>query len=176
MPTSRSRSARRQIHTTLAQYQHQVIIKHCPACRRPCCMLTDVVLEFDWRDLCSFYGFDDRQKTFDRGLRNGSGPAYIRKQAGLYYVHGSPCPAYDEHAHQCRYYQSPLKPQNCSDFPVYLDGRSIVADTRCEALDLNNLLQALKAAAPTMDFTTQPHPDFAVLNYIEFRPNKRSQV
>lgn len=171
MPFSKSR---RQyigpIKIALTQYQNQVIINHCQACLRPCCKLTDVVLEFDWRHLCRLYRIDLGQKAFDRSLRDGSGPVYIRKQAGRYYTHGSPCPAYDIESRRCGHYHSRSKPESCSDFPVYLDDRTIVADTRCEALDADDLLCVLKETFPRLEFKSRRHPDFPVLHYIDFIP------
>ena len=126
-----------------------------------------MVLEFDWRHLVSFYGITAGQKAFDRSLRDGSGPAYIRKQADLYYTHGSPCPAYDETSRRCRHYQSRLKPENCSDFPLYLDDKTIVADGRCEALESGRLLTRLRELYPARSFIAQPDRDFPYLIYIE---------
>lgn len=167
MPQNLARYDIRRIKTTLAQYQEQVIICHCKSCQRPCCKLTDVVLEFDWRRLKRFYTIDVSQKAFDYGLRHEQIPEYIRKQDGLYYAHGSPCPAYNIERHQCRYYSNSLKPQNCTDFPVYLDGGTVVADTRCEALDVNDLLHALRSNNTDRKFSTGQHPEFPMLNYID---------
>ncbi len=36
-------------------------------------------------------------------------------------------------------YEKELKPAGCSDFPVYEDGSSVVADLRCEAVDIEAL-------------------------------------
>lgn len=157
------------LQQTLNQYQDQVIISHCQVCRRPCCQLTDVVLEFDWKNLRELYSIELGQKAFDRSLREGSGPEYVRKQAGLYYTHGSPCPAYDDVARRCRHYHSRLKPDNCTDFPLYLDGETIVADLRCEAVDKERLLDQLQKALPTWRFRAKPDPDFPILIYIDYK-------
>lgn len=151
----------------ITQYQDEEIIPHCQDCQRPCCKLTDVVLEFDWNHLRSLYGIELTQKAFDRCLRDGSGPEYVRKQAGLYYTYGSPCPAYDDVTRCCRHYNSRLKPGNCTDFPLYLDGETIVADLRCEAMFKARLLSLLQNALPTRRFTTRPNPEFPCLIYID---------
>ncbi len=126
-----------------------------------------MVLEFDWKNLRELYSIALGQKAFDRGLRDGSGPNYVRKQAGLYYTHGSPCPAYDNVTRRCRHYNDRLKPDNCTDFPLYLDGQTIVADLRCEAVDKANLLDLLQKTWPTKQFHARPDPDFPILIYID---------
>lgn len=130
-------------------------------------MLTDVVLEFDWKHLRELYAIALGQKAFDRSLRDGSGPEYVRKQAGLYYTHGSPCPAYDEATRRCRHYRSRLKPDSCTDFPLYLDGDTIVADLRCEAMHKDRLLAHLQNTLPTRRFSLRQHPTFPILIYID---------
>ena len=59
---------------------------------------------------------------------------------GLYYVHRKACPAYDEAHRSCRVYDRKLKPWGCTDFPVYQDRGCVVADLRCEAVDLKVLV------------------------------------
>ena len=168
MPLNRTRYLQtRSIHNALAQYQNEVIIPHCQSCKRPCCKLTDVVLEFDWRHLVAFYQIEQGQKAFDRSLRDNTGPSYIRKQADRYYSHGSPCPAYDAATHRCRQYNSRLKPVGCNDFPVYLDDQRIVADKRCEAVDGADLIGRLKKIYPGRDFIKHTDPHFPVLVYID---------
>ena len=170
MPHKRPQlSHTRSIQTALGQYQEQVIIPHCRECQRPCCKLTDVVLEFDWRHLQAFYAIEQGQKAFDRSLRDGTAPHYIRKQGELYFTHGDPCPGYDQVARTCRYYRSDLKPENCADFPLYLDDTTIVADTRCEALDADKLLASLRSEFPLLRFRAQADPDYPVLVYIDYK-------
>jgi Fe-S-cluster containining protein len=65
---------------------------------------------------------------------------------GLYYVHRKPCPAYDEASGSCTIYGQDLKPEGCTDFPVYEDEGDIIADLRCEAVDLGALTKELAHA------------------------------
>ncbi|MDH5178290.1 MAG: YkgJ family cysteine cluster protein [Gammaproteobacteria bacterium] len=168
MPRHKKRvSSQRSIQTVLDQYQRQVIIPHCHRCTKPCCSLNEVVLEFDWKQLQDFYQLETGQNAFDRSLKNGTGPHWIRKKNDLYYAHGSPCPAYDTASRRCSYYQSRLKPQNCSDFPVYLDNETIVLDSRCEAAGVENLISALQEKFPARVFTCRRSARLPVLLYIE---------
>lgn len=168
MPHNAQRYATKHtIQQSITQYQTREIISHCQTCRRPCCKLTDVVLEFKWKRLRELYNIEMSQKAFDRSLRDGSGPEYVRKQARLYYTHGSPCPAYDEVTCRCRHYQSRLKPDNCTDFPLYLDDETIVADLRCEAMNKDRLLSQLQNALPTRRFIAKPNSEFPILIYID---------
>ena len=169
MPRNKMRySRKRSIHNALAQYQQQVIIPHCRSCQRPCCRLTDVVLEFDWQHLSTLYKINQEKKTFDRSLRDGTGPVYIRKQKGTYYTHGSPCPAYDNRSGKCQVYQSRLKPVNCSYFPLYMDGQTVVADKRCEAVNETDLLNLLHTLFNKLSFTKHPDRQFPFLIYVDF--------
>ena len=173
MPRQRKRySDTRALQQALDQFQAQVIIPHCQVCTRPCCKLTDVVLEFDWPHLRALYDIELGQAAFDRSLREGSGPTHVRKQAGRYYTHGAPCPAYDEVTRHCRQYHSSLKPQGCTDFPLYLDGKTIVADLRCEAMDQARLLEHLHQALPTLRLRARADPDFPILIYIDCSPSR----
>ena len=168
MPPMKKRLTQtKSLQNTLSRYQAQVIIPHCRRCLKPCCNLTEVVLDFDWRHLVPFYQIDLGQHAFDRSLRDGSGPAHIRKQDGLYYAHGSPCPAYNSSQRRCNYYQSSAKPSNCSDFPIYLDGLSIVADKRCEAVNETDLLNALTRIFTGRRFNMQTNRQFPQLVYID---------
>jgi Fe-S-cluster containining protein len=168
MPHHIQRYATKNIlQQSIKQYQSREIISHCQVCQRPCCKLTDVVLEFDWKHLRELYRIELGQKAFDRSLRDGSGPEYVRKQMGLYYTHGSPCPAYDEVTRRCRHYHSRLKPDNCTDFPLYLDGETIVADLRCEAMNKDRLLAQLQSALPNLRFRSKPDPKFPMLIYFD---------
>ncbi len=156
-----------------ADYQTRNIIPHCRACRRPCCRLTDVVLEFHWREFARIYDIQSSQRDFDRSLADGSGPAYVRKMDGIYYTHGQPCPAYEAATGACALYHSPLKPQNCSDFPLYRDGNSLVADSRCEAVDVTALLRQLRQDHPALEFTPASRAEYGVLHRIKVRRRAR---
>ncbi|MBI5450023.1 MAG: YkgJ family cysteine cluster protein [Gammaproteobacteria bacterium] len=154
---------------TLQDYQRRRVIPHCAVCSRPCCRLTDVVLEFDWPQLAQLYRIDTAKRTFDRSLQDGSGPQYVRKMDGRYFTHGSPCPAYDQRSKQCAVYSTGLKPQGCSDFPLYVDGAAIIADTRCEALDIDELLGQLQQQAPERVVAVRPDEQFPVIKRITLR-------
>jgi hypothetical protein len=84
----------------------------------------------------------DSRAVFDKRLAAGEGPQEIRESEGLYFVHSKPCPAYDQAGGSCQIYGQALKPVGCSDFPVYEDRGSIMADLRCEAVDLKALTPA----------------------------------
>lgn len=43
-------------------------------------------------------------------------------------------------------YDQPLKPAGCSDFPVYEDQGDVIADLRCEAVDLDALTARIEQA------------------------------
>ena len=124
-------------------FEQDVVIPHCVACARPCCGLSDVVLELNFQQVQALYKIEKPKKAFDRAL-----PTSIKKQGDRYYAHGEPCPAYDLTTKPCGVYGSDLKPQECSDFPVYSDGDVVTADLRCEALraGLDDLRKRLRAA------------------------------
>ena len=136
----------RELTAAAAAYQAAAVIPHCAACSNPCCRLDPLVLEVEWKQLKSFWRIEESRPAFDRRLAAGQGPEEIRAGNGLYYVHGKACPAYDETGHACRVYGQPLKPQGCSDFPVYEDQGSVVADLRCEAVDIAALVAWLGRA------------------------------
>lgn len=119
-----------------ADYQVAVVIPHCAACAKPCCRLDPLVLELDWQQLKALWQLDESRAAFDRRLCSGKGPKEIRAGNGLYYAHRKVCPAYDETHRSCRVYDQPIKPVGCTDFPVYKDRGCIIADLRCEAVDL----------------------------------------
>ena len=137
------RNPRRALATELAAaaaaYQAAAIIPHCATCSKPCCRLDPLVLELDWKQVKVFWLLDESRTAFDRRLASGRGPEEIRAGNGRYYVHGKACPAYDEAGTSCRVYGQEIKPVGCSDFPVYEDGGDIVADLRCEAVDIKAL-------------------------------------
>jgi len=137
------RNPRRALATELAAaaaaYQDAAVIPHCTTCSKPCCRLDPLVLELDWKQVKVFWLLDESRTAFDRRLASGRGPEEIRAGNGRYYVHGKACPAYDEAGTSCRVYGQEIKPVGCSDFPVYEDGGDIVADLRCEAVDIKAL-------------------------------------
>lgn len=116
-------------------YQVAEVIPHCPECSKPCCRLDPLVLELEWKQIKSFWRLDESRPAFDRRLASGQGPEEIRAGNGLYYVHGKPCPAYDQAGRSCQVYGQALKPVGCSDFPVYENEGAVIADLRCEAVD-----------------------------------------
>lgn len=122
-----------------ANYQAAKVIPHCAECARPCCRLDPLVLELDWKQLKALWRIEASRSAFDRQLSSGKGPEEIRMQDGLYYAHRKTCPAYDENLHACRVYDRDIKPVGCTDFPVYQDRGSLIADLRCEAVDLEEL-------------------------------------
>lgn len=106
-----------------------------------------LVIELEWKQVKVFWRLDESRPAFDRRLAAGKGPEEIRAGNGLYYIHSKPCPAYDETAGSCRVYGQALKPPGCSDFPVYENDGCVVADLRCEAVDLDTLTARLALAA-----------------------------
>ena len=110
-------------HDVVVAFQREHVIPHCPQCSRPCCALTDVVLDLSFAEVKGLYRITSSKKDFDRAL-----PSSIRTQGGRYYAHGSPCPAFDTTAQTCRVYATSTKPVGCSDFPVYEDGDAVTED------------------------------------------------
>jgi Fe-S-cluster containining protein len=138
-----SRDARRRLAKELvaaaADYQAAVVIPHCAECAKPCCRLDPLVLELNWKQLKALWQLEESRAAFDRRLSSGKGPEEIRARDGLYFAHRKACPAYDEERRSCRVYGRELKPSGCSDFPVYENQGCVVADLRCEAVDLETL-------------------------------------
>lgn len=136
-------SSRQRLATELAAaaaaYQASAVIPHCTKCAKPCCKLDVLVLEMEWKQVKTLWKISEARAAFDRRLSSGAGPVEIRESEGLYFIHSKPCPAYDEGAGSCRIYGQELKPVGCSDFPVYEDSGSIMADLRCEAVDIEAL-------------------------------------
>jgi Fe-S-cluster containining protein len=130
-------------------YQRAVVIPHCSSCSKPCCRLDPLVLELEWKQLKGLWQIEESRRAFDKRLCAGHGPAEIRAADGLYFAHGKVCPAYDEADKSCRVYGQDLKPAGCSDFPVYEDGNAVIADLRCEAVDLADLASRLARAVGT---------------------------
>ena len=125
-----------ELAAAAAGYQDSAVIPHCPVCAKPCCRLDKLVLELEWKQVKVFWRLDESRKAFDRRLAAGQGPVEIRAGNGLYYAHQKACPAYDESGQSCRVYGQEIKPVGCSDFPVYEDQGEVVADLRCEAVDI----------------------------------------
>lgn len=132
--------------TALATYQAEAVIPHCGQCKLPCCTLETLVLDLEWRQFKVLWAVAESRGAFDRRLAAGQGPEEIRVANGHYYAHKKPCPAYDKARKNCRVYDQPVKPPGCSDFPVYHDGDVIVADLRCEAVDLAALKARIQEA------------------------------
>jgi Fe-S-cluster containining protein len=132
-------------------YMNDVIIPHCPACTRPCCGLTDVVLELSWKQTHTLYRIKTSREAFDQSVDDGSGPAAIRRATDLYYAHTEPCPAYDLKEKNCKVYNTKTKPKGCSDFPVYDDGGVIVVDHRCEAASADALQKRFEKESFTVE-------------------------
>lgn len=128
-----------ELATAAAAYQEAEVIPHCRQCRNPCCRLDKLVLELEWQQVKVFWQLAESRPAFDRRLAAGQGPQEIRAGNGLYYAHQKACPAYDESIPGCRVYDQEIKPVGCSDFPVYEDGGEVVADLRCEAVDIDTL-------------------------------------
>lgn len=162
------RGGRRHLAQSLAEtaeaYQRAVVIPHCSRCSKPCCRLDPLVLELEWFQLKGLWRVEESRRAFDKRLVAGDGPAEIRAAEGLYFAHGKVCPAYDEAGRSCRVYGQDLKPAGCSDFPVYEDGGAIVADLRCEAVDLAALaVRVADALGPGYRVVQSPDPDFPFL-------------
>jgi Fe-S-cluster containining protein len=147
-----------------AAYQDAAVIPHCPTCAKPCCRLDKLVLELEWKQVKVFWRLDESRKAFDRRLASGQGPQEIRAANGLYYAHQNACPAYDEVGRGCRVYGQEIKPVGCSDFPVYEDQGEVIADLRCEAVDLEALADWLaQAIDPYWRFVQRADEEFPFL-------------
>lgn len=153
-----------KLQAAAAAYQDAHVIKHCTVCAKPCCKLETLVLELEWKQVKLFWRLDESRAAFDRRLAAGTGPAEIRAGDGLYYAHQKACPAYDETQHNCRVYDQPIKPAGCSDFPVYEDGDRLIADLRCEAVDIDELAAwVARALGPAFRVTQSADRDFPFL-------------
>ena len=147
-----------------AAYQAAAVIPHCAQCTKPCCHLDPLVLELEWKQLKALWQLAESRPAFDRRLASGQGPEEIRAGNGLYYAHRKVCPAYDETGRSCRIYGSELKPAGCSDFPVYEDRGEIIADLRCEAVDLKALAAAIgRAVGPEFRIIQSADKEFPFL-------------
>jgi Fe-S-cluster containining protein len=132
----------KELAAAAAAYQTSAVIPHCPSCAAPCCKLDKLVLELDWAQTKGLWRLEESRKEFDKRLAAGRGPIEIRPANGLYYAHSRPCPAFDASV-GCTVYTTALKPVGCSDFPVYENEGEIMADLRCEAVDIEALKLAL---------------------------------
>lgn len=151
-------------------YQQAHVVKHCPTCSKPCCRLDTLVLELDWQQVMVFWQIDKSRSAFDRLLSSGKGPREIRTAGGRYFIHQKACPAYDDEGRSCRVYNQPLKPAGCSDFPVYRDGDCIIADLRCEAVNLEALLAWLgNVVGPEFRISHAADQDFPFLVTLKTR-------
>lgn len=160
-----------QLAAALAAYQESTVIPHCAVCAKPCCRLDTLVLELEWKQVKILWKLDEARPAFNRRLASGKGPEEIREGDGLYYIHSKPCPAYDDAGHACRIYDRDYKPAGCSDFPVYEDQGSVIADLRCEAVDLDGLVAAVAAAlGPEFRIVRSADRDFPFLITLSVRP------
>jgi hypothetical protein len=154
----------REIAAAAAAYQEAAVIPHCAECAKPCCRLNVLVLELKWRQVRIFWRLGESRRAFDRRLASGAGPEEIRAANGLYYVHSKACPAYDDAGRSCTIYGRDIKPAGCSDFPVYEHLGSVVADLRCEAVDLDRLVTWLaRAAGQDFRIVQSADPEFPFL-------------
>ena len=173
-------SARRSLATELAAaaaaYQTADVIPHCTQCAKPCCKLDALVLEMEWKQIKTLWKISDSRAVFDEQLAAGEGPQEIRESEGLYFVHSKPCPAYDQAGGSCQIYGQALKPVGCSDFPVYEDRGSIMADLRCEAVDLKALTARIaRTLGPEVRIVQSADREFPFLVTLSVRSsgNKR---
>lgn len=172
-PASRQPSLSGKLAKAAADYQASAVIPHCPNCHKPCCRLDTLVLDLEWKQVKLLWQRQDSRSEFDRVLDAGQGPVEIRRANGRYYIHSKPCPAYDEARPGCRIYGQPLKPTGCSDFPVYEDQRVIIADLRCEAVNLDSLKAAIsEALGSAYRIAQKADPEFPFLVELTARARK----
>ena len=165
-----NRQLANDLASVAAAYQTTAVIPHCTQCAKPCCRLDTLVLELEWKQLKSFWHLEASRNAFDKRLNSGKGPEEIRAGNGLYYIHSKPCPAYNEAGASCRVYGQALKPQGCSDFPVYEDQGSIVADLRCEAVDIDALATSIATyIGPDFHIDQSPDAEFPFLVTVSAR-------
>lgn len=152
------------LQAAAASYQEAHVIEHCAVCVKPCCRLDTHVLELNWKQVKVFWRLDESRAAFDTRLAAGQGPEEIRAGNQLYYVHRKACPAYDDAGHSCRVYDQAIKPAGCTDYPVYWDGDRIVADLRCEAVDIEVLSAWIaRALGPEFRIIRSADRDFPFL-------------
>lgn len=169
-----ARDTRRRLATELAAaaaaYQVAAVIPHCAQCTKPCCRLDVLVLELEWKQVKVLWQLGESRPTFDRRLAAGQGPEEIRAGNGRYYAHSKPCPAYDQSCGACRVYDQDAKPEGCTDFPVYEDGGTVLADLRCEAVNLDALTAWLaRAVGPAYRVVKSADAEFPFLVTLEVK-------
>lgn len=158
------RQRARTLADAAAAYQVAVVIPHCSECSKPCCRLETLVLELNWKQLKPLWQIEESRTAFDQRLAAGQGPEEIRAGNGLYYAHRKACPAYDEAQHTCRIYGQEIKPVGCTDFPVYQDQGDVIADLRCEAVDLEALTAWIaRAVGPEFRVVRSADAEFSFL-------------
>lgn len=163
-PRQPRRSLAKELSAAAADYQTTHVIPHCPECTKPCCSLEALVLEMEWKQVKTLWSIEVQKAEFDKQLAAGKGPQEIRAANGLYYIHSKPCPAFDQGRGSCRVYNQPVKPVGCSDFPVYEDDGCVVADLRCEAVDLNALTTSIaRAVGPEFRVVQSADKEFPFL-------------
>lgn len=159
-----------ELHAAATSYQDAHVIHHCTRCTAPCCRLDSHVLELNWKQVKVFWRLEESHAAFDRRLSSGKGPEEIRAGNGLYYIHGKACPAYDEAGRSCRVYDRELKPVGCTDYPVYEDGDRVIADLRCEAVDIDVLSAWIaRAVGPEFRIVRSADKDFPFLVTLSVR-------
>jgi hypothetical protein len=159
-----------QLQVASASYQNAHVIQHCAECAKPCCRLDSLVLELNWKQVKIFWRLEESRAAFDRRLSSGAGPEEIRAGDGLYYIHTKVCPAYDEAHRSCRVYDQALKPAGCTDYPVYEDGGCVIADLRCEAVDIEVLADWIaRAVGPGFRIVQSADKDFPFLVSLSVR-------
>lgn len=165
-----SRQLALKLEEAAAAYQNAVVIPHCAQCSRPCCHLDPLVLELEWKQVKVLWRIEEPRAVFDAKIASGAGPEEIRAADGLYFVHGKVCPAYDQAQHTCRIYGQRLKPQGCTDFPVYLDWDCLVADLRCEAVNIDELARRVEhAVGPGFKVVRTADKDFPFMVTLSLR-------
>lgn len=153
-----------KLQAATTSYQDAHVIHRCARCANPCCRLDTHVLELNWKQVKVFWRLEESRTAFDKRLSSGKGPEEIRAGDGLYYIHRKVCPAYDETHRSCRVYDQALKPTGCTDYPVYEDGDCIIADLRCEAVDIDVLTAWIaRAVGPEFRVVQSADKDFPFL-------------
>lgn len=165
----------KELAAAATAYQTADIIPHCPTCTQPCCKLETLVLDLEWKQIKTLWDIREARSVFDKALSAGKGPQEIRESGGRYYVHGKPCPAYDDTRGSCSIYGQHLKPVGCTDFPVYEDHGELIADLRCEAVDLNTLKSWIaRALGPDVRIVQSADNEFPFLVTLSVKtPGKR---
>jgi Fe-S-cluster containining protein len=118
-------SALARLEAAAKQWERNVVIPHCAVCTRPCCALTDVVLDLSAAEAETLYRITPSSPQL---------PATVQASGGRFYAHGAPCPAFATSTQRCTIYDTGRKPKGCADFPVYANDDVVTADTRCEAV------------------------------------------